>query len=117
MKRGSFQRSAIIILAIALLLILGAMTKLFLIGEPIDGRQVHCTLSLSGQNLELHVAPAESDMALRGWEFKQDGSTLFISGRKVLVSPLFSEGYYEASIDIKSIDHIYLGGQAIWQRI
>lgn len=116
MDKKSFQRVTIVIFGIVVLLILGVIVKLFIIGEPVDGKQVNYTTSINEANLELHVVSSESAVALRGWKYEQDGDTLFISMRKVLTSPFFSEGYYETSIDIQSIDYIYLGGQIIWQR-
>lgn len=115
MKKRRFQRAAIAILGAAAVLVLGVMANLFLIGEPIDCRQLSYSTALNGQNIDLHVMPVESVAALRGWKTRQDGNTLFISGRKVLASPLFNKGSYETSIDIKTIDCIYLGGQEIWQ--
>lgn len=116
MKKRSSQGVTTVILGIIVMLILGPMVKMFVIGEPVDGRQVSYTMSLNEQNLELHVVSVESAVALQGWKYKQDGSSLFISMRKVLLSPLFSKGYYETAIDIRSIAYIYLGGQVIWQR-
>lgn len=88
--------------------------KLFVIGEPVDGGQLYFTASGDGQTLELQVNPIESAVALRGWRFKKDGGTLSISARKVLVSPIFSAGTFQTSIDLDGVTEVYLGGQRIW---
>ena len=38
------------------------------------------------------MGDAESGMALRGWKRRQEGKTLYITARKVPVSPSFREG-------------------------
>ena len=93
---------------------LGILLSLFVIGEPIDGKQLYCTTSLNGQTLKLRVEPVESGVALRGWKFRKDNNILYISARKVLVSPLFHEGTYETSIDLEPIESVMVGGQTIW---
>lgn len=104
----------LLLLGAALLATFGILTKLFVIGEPVDGAQLHCTASVSGSSLELRVNTEESAMALRGWSLKQEGNTLQICARKVLVSPLFSDGSYQTSIDLEGIKTISLGGSVIW---
>jgi len=96
--------------------ILGLFIKFYFIGEPVDGAQLCCTVSVNGPSLELQVDSAESAMALRGWKWKQDGNALLISARKVPVSPLFSNGSFRASIDLEGIETISLGGTIIWTR-
>ena len=93
---------------------MGIFLQLYVLGEPIDGEQVYCTMSINDQSLELRIVAIESGVALRGWKLKQDGGTLFISARKVLISPLFNKGDYETIIDLKAIDNISFGGQEIW---
>ena len=105
-----------VIMGILLLFVFGAGLKIFVIGEPVDGEQEHCEVSVTGQNLELNVSTAASAIAFRGWKFKQDGNTLFVSGRKVLVSPLFKEGSYKASVDLGTIEQISVGGRIIWEK-
>ena len=114
MKYGFYKKSFIAIICVLLLIVLGIFLKLFFIGEPVDGAQVHCTASVNNQSLELRVAAIESGVAIRGWKFEQEGGTMFISARKVLVSPLFDKEDYETIIDLEAIDNVVLGGQEIW---
>lgn len=97
-----------------LLVILGFLAKIYLIGEPVDGSQLYCTTSARDTALELRVDTAESAMALRGWKLQRDGNTLSIRARKVLVSPLFSDGTFETVIDLQGIETVLLGGTVIW---
>lgn len=98
-------------LFVFLLCILG---KLFIIGEPVDGAQLAHQVTLEGQTLHLHVTIPESAVALRGWKIHQEGSTLYIRCRKVLVSPFFSSGEFHTALDTVKLDQIYLGGRLIW---
>ena len=114
MKVRFHNKASITIICVLLLVVLGIFLQLFVLGEPVDGAQVYCTTSVNGQSLELRIVATESGIALRGWKFKQNGGTLFVSARKVLVSPLFDKGYYETIIDLEAIDNISFGGQEIW---
>ncbi len=55
--------------------LLGFAANFFLIGEPVDGEQLCCTVSQENPNLEMQVGTAESGMALRGWKRRQEGKT------------------------------------------
>lgn len=68
MKRKSFIGAVISILV---LVSMGILLSLFVVGEPIDGKQLYCTTSLNGQTLKLRVEPVESGVALRGWKFRE----------------------------------------------
>ncbi len=112
--KNNLKHKAMILLGIVLILRLAFLLKLFIIGKPVDGVQVVCVTSANGQSLDLQADTLESAMALRGWKQQQDGSTLYINARKVLVSPLFHEGHYETSIDLEMIETIILGSKVIW---
>lgn len=102
--------------AVAIAVALGFTIKLYIIGEPADGAQLYCRTSLEGESLKLQVSSVESAVALRGWRFKRDGNTLWISARKVLVSPLFSEGTFATTIDLDDVERVSLGGQIIFEK-
>ena len=104
----------IAILGIIILCILCILLKLFVIGEPIDGNQLAYNITQNNSTLELQVSAKEPAVALKGWKFKQEGNSLFISAKKVPVSFLFSNGQYQTSINIDGIENVYLGGRMIW---
>lgn len=108
------KKVILIIAGVILFIGLGFMLKLFIIGEPVAGEQVHCTTAINGQMLGLQVDTDESAVALRGFRVHQKGGNLYINARKVLVSPFFQDGHYETSINIETIDKIILGGVTIW---
>ena len=102
------------LLILLLLLALAIPVKLFLIGEPVDGEQLGVLMQEEGTTLTLNIATPASAIALRGWKYHQDGSTLYIRARKVLVSPLFRDGTYQTTIDTTLLTQIYLGSKRIW---
>lgn len=108
------KKMIMIITGVFLIICPGILTKLFLIGEPVASEQIYYITSADGRKLNLTVETFESAAALRGWKYRQDGSTLYISARKVLVSPFFREGRYETIINTEEIDQIILGGSTIW---
>ena len=102
--------------ALGLLAVLstGLAAKLFWIGEPADGAQLHCTTSVEGQVLTLSAGVEDSAMALRGLRFRREGDTLLVTVRKVLVSPLCSGDSIQATLDLEGIQQVQLGGQIVW---
>lgn len=99
---------------IFLIVALCIAVKLFLIGEPVDGNQLIYSVTENEQSLVLNVCASDSAAALRGWKYRQDGNTLYISTRKVLVSPFFSSGIYQTTITPETVTEIYLSGKLIW---
>lgn len=114
MKKTGYKKGVMIISGVLFIIALGFTAKLYMIGEPVAGEQVYCTTSVNGHNLKLQVETVESGVAFRGWKYKRDGSALYISARKVLVSPLFDDGYYETSINIELIEKVLFGNKVIW---
>ncbi|MBD5461830.1 MAG: hypothetical protein HDR24_02035 [Lachnospiraceae bacterium] len=116
MKTGYYKKAAAIISGILVFVALGFFLKLYIIGEPVDNAQVYCSTVVDGQNLELRIESVESAIAFRGWKIEQEGNTLSITARKVLVSPLFDGGSYETTIDLEAIENVWFGGQLIWSK-
>lgn len=114
MGKNRYKKAAIAAAGLLLAAVSGVAANFYLIGEPIDGKQVYCTASVNGTNLNLQVETAEPGAALRGFAYKNDGSTLYISARKVPVSPLFPRGPYEISVDITRTEKVLFGNRAVW---
>lgn len=92
----------------------GFAAKLFWIGEPVDGAQLHCTTSMEGQVLTLNASTEDSAMALRGLRSHREGDILLVNVRKVLVSPFCSGDNIQATLDLEGIQQVQLGGQIVW---
>ena len=101
-------------IAILGITVLGVLINLFLVGEPVDGKQLAYHVAEDNAILELQVFATESAIALKSWKIEQNGNDLFISARKVPVSFVFPSGEYRSSVHTDGIEHIYLGGQMIW---
>lgn len=95
------------------IIILCILLDLFVIGEPIDGKQLAYNITQNNSTLELQVSAKEPAVALRGWKFEQEGNNVYISAKSTCIF-LFSSGQYQTSIDIDGIENVYLGGQMIW---
>ena len=90
--------------------------KLFLIGEPLASEQILCTAQARGETLHLELRTADSAAAFRSWKTHQEGTDLYITARKVLVSPIFDTWYHEMAVDIQGVNQVYLGGAPGWTR-
>lgn len=110
------KRILCIILAVSFALALAVSAGLFLIGEPADGNQLVVLTEEEGNELTIHVTTPASAIAFWGWNSTQKGNALYIRGRKVLVSSLFSSGSYSTTVDISELSEVYLGGRQIWTK-
>lgn len=112
------MKKRILLISVGVLLLgaLGILANLFLIGEPVDGEQLICTVSPEGPNLCVKVETAESGMALRGWKQRQEGGSLSITARKVPVSAFFPEGSNTFVLGTESVDRVLVGGKVVWER-
>lgn len=112
--QGLMNTESRVIIWVLLLAVLGIILKLYVIGEPIDKTQVYCNTSVIDKRLELQFIAKEYGVALRGWKLEQKGNILFVSARKVLVSPLFNKMDYKTIIDLELIDNILFKGKENW---
>ena len=109
------KKKLLLVAGALVLALLGALLWLFVIGEPIDGRQLACNVSQEGPSLTIQVTSPDSGMALKGWKIKPKGDELYLSARKVPVSVLFPSGEYQCTVEVDGIRAVYLGGQEIWR--
>ncbi len=110
------EKLLLIFVILLLVGILGLGLNVFVIGEPVDGRQLLCTAIVTEEGLHIQAEAMDSAVALRGWEHWQEGTQLHLRGWKVPVSPLFPSGSYEAVVDVTGTDRVYVGGRLIWQK-
>lgn len=103
-----------ILLVLLILLILGGLAWFFLIGEPVDGDQLVYTIDYDGQTMILDIHSPDSGIALRDWDYRLERRILYITARKVPVTPFFSSGSFHDEIAIGNTQEIYLGNRLIW---
>lgn len=115
-KGGDFMKKVLIFaLAILLLAAGGLVLHLFVIGDPVDGSLVICDVTENGGQLNIHVTTPASAIAFTdNVQLRQSGTTLHITLRKVLVSPLYSSGSRMIWIEKNDLTEVYLGGIQIW---
>lgn len=108
-----------LILTVIILFIIvagGIFAKLFVIGKSTDSNQLYCEASLSENTLSLNITSLDSAAALKSPTVKKGGSTLYVTVKKVLVSPLYNDGTLNTEIDVDGIDEVILGGEAVWSK-
>ena len=98
---------------VVLILALFSAAKLFLIGEPVDGNTVVCKVNDHENQVDIYVTSTESSIGFTDFQLYQEDTTLYISLRKVMASPLFDA---EQSIYLEKCDltKIVLGGKTVW---
>ena len=71
------------------IIILCILLDLFVIGEPIDGKQLAYNITQNNSTLELQVSAKEPAVALRGWKFEQEGNNVYISAKSTCIFSVF----------------------------
>ncbi len=108
------KRKFLVYLSCLLVLcLLGCFYTCF-IGEPVDGAQLDYTISETGQDMQIDIQAAAAGVALRDWRCRTKGNVLYISARKVPVSPFISQSSNHISLSSQDLQEIYLGGNLIW---
>ena len=102
------------VLLIVLILVFGITAKIFLIGEPVDNSIVVCDVEELDDQINIYVTTPASAIAFTDPQLRQEGTTLYITIRKVLVSSLFSSGTKMIWIEKNDLTEIVLGGEVIW---
>ena len=97
-----------------LILAISVSVQVFLIGTPVDGNAIPIDVTEDGDVLYIHVMTAESAAAYCGERRQQDGTTLYITLRKVLVSPIHDSGYRMIAVEKKDLTSIVVGGKQVW---
>ena len=103
-----------IIGAVALILLLGFAVKLFLIGEPVDGSTLLCKVEELDNQLTIYAYTTESSAAFTDVQYRQEGTTLYITFNKVLPSPLYPDGEICIYLEKCDLTGIELCGKQIW---
>lgn len=105
-----------IVLAFLVLITASGIVQLFFIGEPLDGNTVITHVEIDGDVVYLHIMTLDSAMAFCGESRSRVDSTLYITLRKVLVSPVHDSGYHVAAVNLDDITQIVLGGKTVWTK-
>ena len=106
-----------IILSILVLLIFTAVIaalQIFVIGSPVDGNSLVIDVTETERQVNILVTTPASAVAFTDSSLRQEGSTLSITFRQVLVSPLYSSGQKSIYLEKDLISEIYLGDKLIW---
>ena len=105
-----------VVLCPIILIAFSSVCYFFFIGDPIDGRQIECSIRREENTLWLDITAREESVALDHMELQQDGDDLYIIVRKLPVSPFHSESQISTAIDVTLLTDIYLGGRLIWSK-
>ena len=113
--KGDFMKKKFwIIGVVVLVLLLGFAVKLFLIGKPVDGSTLTCSVEAEENQLTIRAFSAESSVAFTDVQYQQQGTALYITFNKVLPSPLYTNGETCIYLEKCDLTEVYLCGKLIW---
>ena len=107
------KKFLILIAAIPVLFALLA-AKFFLVGDPADPGTLYAHVEDTGNQLTILISSAESAAAFTDVQYRQQGSTMDISFRRVLVSPIHSSGEKCIYLEKGGLSEVYVCGELVW---
>ena len=110
------KKTLLILLALILVVALGLAAKLFIIGSPVDSSIISCQVQEDSNQLNIYVTTPASAIAFTDARLHQEDTTLYITFRKVLVSPLYDSGQKSIYIENCDLTQVILGGEIIWTK-
>lgn len=118
-RRRSRRRVAAAILCTVLVLLLGFAAKIFVIGTPLNPDGVAVDTQEEDGVLQVGISSLGSGNAFWGWKVENQDGVVSITGRSVLVSPLFRDGTGTVEVPLEGVTEIWLGqageGRLVWQ--
>lgn len=118
-RRKGRRRVWLAVLGTLLVLTAAFAAKVFVIGTPLnpDGAAVD-TREEAGV-LQVGISSLGSGNAFRGWKVEEEDGVVSITGRNVLVSPLFRDGTGTVEVPLEGVTEVWLGeageGRLVWQ--
>lgn len=110
------RKVLLFLMAAVFIIFLGIGAKLFLIGESVDGSTVICDVREDDHQVDIFVTTPASAIGFTDARLRQEGTTLYITFRKVLVSSLYDSGQKSIYIEKCDLTRIVLGGKVIWEK-
>ena len=118
-RRRSRRRVAAAILCTVLVLLLGFAAKIFVICTPLNPGGVAVDTQEEGGVLQVGISSLGSGNAFRDWTVDNQDGVVSITGRSVLVSPLFRDGTGTVEVPLEGVTEVWLGeageGRLVWQ--
>ena len=109
------KKAILILLAVIALIISSVLLQVFVIGEPADSSILFCDVTEDDNQVNIYVFTSSSALAFTdNVTLRQEGTTLYITLRKVLVSSLYNDGTKQIRIEKNDLTMIFLGGKQIW---
>ena len=114
-RRRGRRRVMMAVAVTVLVLALGIVTKVFIIGEPIQVQDLNCTITDTTEKfLELRLYSNRSGILYRNLKTEKRDGIVSISGRQVPCSSDRSSEY-RPLISLAGIHEIWVCGRLVWQ--
>lgn len=118
-RRRSRRRVAAAVLGTLLVLTAAFAAKVFVIGTPLNPDGVAVDTQEEDGVLQVGISSLGSGNAFWGWKVENQDGVVSITGRSVLVSPLFRDGTGTVEVPLEGVTEIWLGrageGRLVWQ--
>ena len=118
-RRKGRRRVWLAVLGTLLVLTAAFAAKIFVIGEPLGPTGVTVAAQQMDDALRVQISSNASGNAFWGWTVENQDGVVSITGRSVLVSPLFRDGSGTVEVPLEGVTEIWLGqageGRLVWQ--
>ena len=118
-RRKGRRRVWLAVLGTLLVLTAAFAAKVFVIGTPLNPDGVAVDTQEEDGVLQVGISSLGSGNAFWGWKVENQDGVVSITGRSVLVSPLFRDGTGTVELPLEGVTEIWLGeageGRLVWQ--
>ncbi len=118
-RRKGRRRVWLAVLGTLLVLTAAFAAKVFVIGTPLNPDGVAVDTQEEDGVLQVGISSLGSGNAFWGWKVENQDGVVSITGRSVLVSPLFRDGTGTVEVPLEGVTEIWLGrageGRLVWQ--
>ena len=102
--------------SVLLVVTVSVLLSLFVVGKSVSVDEVHFRSKTDSESIRIIVNTTGSAVAFKTPKAEQKGDTVYITAKKVLVSPLYDDGYFDIEVNIATAEKILLGEKIIWTK-
>lgn len=110
LRRTIFGTIAVIILVVCALL----FTRFYVVGSPLYGQSVACTVDVNGNMLTLNGAVVDSSLGITDIDYTEENGVVTVSFKAALASPLRSGDFTSEYVADSNITQVKIGERIVW---
>lgn len=114
--KNKYVKISFAVFAVVVVIVLSALLSAFVIGQGVSGDEIAFRALTEGDVMRIIVSTPESAVAFKKPKAEKKGDTVYITAKKVLVSPLYDDGHFDIEVNIATAEKVVVGEKVIWTK-